>query len=135
VRTALRTLRIQCTLLLLWEQLVMRGSIALGPVFHDRQVVVGPALNRAVALERSACYPRILVDESARSLVGADVRLDHADGLPFLNFWMPGTDPSVRENSQRKALKIAQGMADTYKDRPRVAAKYVWLVQYLKSFG
>lgn len=42
----------------------LRGAVCIGPIYHDDQIVFGPALNRAAALEKdSAIYPRIILDD------------------------------------------------------------------------
>jgi len=41
---------------------LLRGAISSGPLFHDSDFVFGPALNEAVALEKLANYPRVIVD-------------------------------------------------------------------------
>lgn len=41
----------------------LRGAVTIGDLFHDDQIVFGPALNRAYELEsEEAVYPRILFD-------------------------------------------------------------------------
>lgn len=50
-----------------------RGGFTVGQQFMDRRVNFGPALVRAVELERSAVYPRIILDDAATKVV-----MDHA---------------------------------------------------------
>src|ERR1700722_5314673 len=43
-----------------------RGAIAYGLFYADENLLYGPALNRAVALEKArAVYPRVVLDEAA----------------------------------------------------------------------
>lgn len=44
--------------------LLLRGGIAVGKLYHDDQIVYGPALVKAYELEQKrAIYPRVLIDE------------------------------------------------------------------------
>jgi hypothetical protein len=43
---------------------LLRGGITVGDIYHDEEVVFGPALNRAYELESTvAIVPRIVLDE------------------------------------------------------------------------
>jgi hypothetical protein len=45
---------------------LLRGGITIGDIYHDDEVVFGPALNRAYYLEsKVADYPRIILDQAA----------------------------------------------------------------------
>ena len=58
---------------LIWLQLdlaqadvLLRGGLTIGPLFHNEALVYGPAMNRAYEIESTiAKYPRIVVDEPA----------------------------------------------------------------------
>ena len=43
--------------------ILIRGGITIGKMYHSGPVSFGPALNRAVCLEKLATYPRVLVDQ------------------------------------------------------------------------
>lgn len=49
---------------LLAEGFLVRGAITIGKLYHEDNVVFGPALNRAVALEKSTCFPRIVCEQA-----------------------------------------------------------------------
>ena len=50
---------------LLQEQLLCRGAITYGKVFHNVSQFIGPAINRAYNLEKSqALYPRVILDDN-----------------------------------------------------------------------
>lgn len=49
-------------LALMQRGILLRGAITAGLLFHDEKFVFGPALNEAVALERLANYPRVILD-------------------------------------------------------------------------
>jgi len=77
--------------------LLCRGGIARGLVYHDGQVIFGPALNEARALEEGrAKYPRVILSEEAvrvglaaeppvGTIIKRFVRQDEADGVYFVN--------------------------------------------------
>ena len=45
-----------------------RGAIAFGSFYADPDFIAGPALNRAVALEKAAVWPRVTLDEDSAAL-------------------------------------------------------------------
>lgn len=48
----------------------VRGAVTIGKLFHDDQIVFGPALNRAHELESSkAKYPRVILDPKSDDLL------------------------------------------------------------------
>lgn len=61
---------------LLVNGFLVRGGITFGKCIHEENVCYGEALNRAVALESEANYPRIVIDEDAFSL-GKILHADH----------------------------------------------------------
>jgi len=42
--------------------ILLRGAITSGLLYHDQNLIFGPALNEAVALEKLASYPRVILD-------------------------------------------------------------------------
>ena len=49
---------------LLQNDVLLRGGITIGKVFHDGEIVYGPAMNEAYRLESQvAIYPRIIIDQ------------------------------------------------------------------------
>ena len=48
----------------------LRGAITSGLLHHDENLVFGPALNEAVALEKLANYPRVILDGQLLDEVG-----------------------------------------------------------------
>jgi hypothetical protein len=53
--------------------LLFRGGITYGKIFHDAEMVFGPAMNCAYRLEsKLAIFPRIIIDSSALSLKNDD---------------------------------------------------------------
>lgn len=46
---------------LIMKGFLFRGAILIGDLYHDSSIVFGPALGKAVELEKDAVYPRIVV--------------------------------------------------------------------------
>jgi hypothetical protein len=44
------------------KSIICRGSIVVGEMIHEKDLLFGPDFCRAVELEKQASYPRILVD-------------------------------------------------------------------------
>lgn len=52
---------------------IFRGGITYGQIFHDPEMIYGPAMNRSYRLEsKEAVYPRIIIDKSALELKDDD---------------------------------------------------------------
>jgi len=127
--------------------ILTRGSVVVGPAYHNGRVLFGPGIVDAYELEsRMAFYPRILVSEDVRNAVwgyhegswqGQLLKRDH-DGWWFINLLVPCSsswtllsDPrapkDIRSHLEqvRRALLVAQKVAQ---DNPSHAAKVTWLV-------
>lgn len=48
-------------LALMQRGILLRGAVTAGQLYHDEKLVFGPALNEAVALDRLANYPRVIL--------------------------------------------------------------------------
>lgn len=53
------------------QGLLLRGGVAAGKFYSDETLIMGPALIKAVELEKTGCYPRILIDDSVDKAVSA----------------------------------------------------------------
>ena len=53
------------------QGLLLRGGVAAGEFYSDETLIMGPALIKAVELEKTGCYPRILIDDSIDKAVSA----------------------------------------------------------------
>lgn len=58
------------SIMLLQEGIIVRGGVTAGPVIHMinaitplNDIIIGPAMNRAVELEKNAVFPKVLVDD------------------------------------------------------------------------
>jgi hypothetical protein len=66
---------------------LIRGGLTLGQIVHDKDVVFGPALNRAYEIESTiAIYPRIVIDQDVvrKSAVRIPF-IDIEEGITFLD--------------------------------------------------
>lgn len=131
-----------------------RGAITLGPFFMDENFAFGPALTRAVGLERVARYPRVILAPEVLSLaMGAQVGRDYFDPVPFE--WMVARDAQeihfinylteffdynqaglsldgLRDlSAHRSTLEV---MLREHRASPEVLEKYLWLADYHDSF-
>ena len=88
--------------------ILVRGAITSGKLFHDKQIVFGPALVEAAELEKLAMYPRVILhqeiidhgklrnashhssadeEKSIRSMLQQDL-----DGMFFIDYFNPSPD-------------------------------------------
>ena len=69
---------------------LLRGGIAIGDIYHDDEVVFGPALVRAYELKSQiAVYPRIVLDKEVLDQGHIQGFHVHEDGIYFLDPFTP----------------------------------------------
>ncbi len=127
--------------------ILLRGAITSGLLYHDQSLVFGPALNEAVALEKLASYPRVILDgqifdeaslprpyrqkrklELTRS-ISSMVEMD-LDGLYYIDYFNVQSDDFNEDwydlweylDALRKLIK---GLAN--KKSPSIKVKHSWL--------
>lgn len=132
---------------LIHSGVLLRGAITSGQLFHDEKFVFGPALNEAVALEKLANYPRVILDgeilddaglkrsgrtrravgvsRSISSMVAGDF-----DGLYYVDYFNVHPDDFSDDwNDLREYLeslrKLVKGLAN--KKDPSLKVKHSWL--------
>ena len=126
---------------------LLRGSITSGPLFHDKKFVFGPALNEAVALEKLANYPRVILDgqfleeagvtrpsrlrksKSVRRTYSSMVAEDF-DGLYYVDYFnVHPQDFNDDRDALREYLEslrtLIKGLAN--KKDPSIKVKHSWL--------
>jgi hypothetical protein len=126
-------------------RLLARGGVAYGDLVHDNAKIYGPALVRAVELERKAFYPRIIVDESLRDVTMPTIGNAKIDYLNFLtDFVYLKNDPvdgmqyidyvsSILERERREVAKSYRVILDEMileglqAGDARIVQKYEWL--------
>ena len=125
--------------LLCQSQILLRGGIAVGKLYHDRQIVFGPALVKAYQLENNiAVYPRVVIDEAdlekslksctqvSRDVNRKEFRKDKDGTVYFRCFW------------NTKALRVQEcllslGRIRSRESDPRVLQKIGWMESELKE--
>jgi len=127
---------------LLMLGVLVRGGIAVGNLFHESGIIVGPALIEAYKLEQQvAHYPRVLVSPAVLDVLRNDNVRDNSrefirdvDGMVFVD--VLGLNAASHTPRQLSLLgqirKQLQPHADRASaDRPGVASKYAWFLTYL----
>ncbi len=118
-----------------------RGAIVGGSLFHDGQLVFGPALVKAERMEREvAVYPRILVewDLVGEIAEGAQLRCD-SDGLHsvdiFGSIWRQ-TEADVVYNKADLAevRKFISNALQKYKPDPKEHTKWSYAAKRFNDF-
>jgi hypothetical protein len=127
---------------------LLRGGIACGDHYMDKDVVFGDALLEAVALDRAGGPPRLALANSTIQLVDRHLRsygavqhsphysdlLMDADGTPFLNYLaeafiaFPAAGPFF-EVFDDHGKTVRHGL-EVYRSKPDVRAKYEWAARY-----
>ena len=141
---------------LLQQNILVRGAVTIGGIFHDERLVFGVGVNKAYHLESNvAKVPRIILGQDAFAAVenfaangstwatyrDSRIRRD-SDGVYFLNFLcelgcfnrQESTDPNAIDHpleiTGRSIQSILQQSIDTTLDRPDIYAKIEWLARY-----
>ena len=126
---------------------LLRGAITSGQLFHNECFVFGPALNEAVALEKLASYPRVILDgeileEAGLKRSGRPKRsLDRSrlidsmvaedfDGLYYVDYFNVHPDDFSEDwgdlYEYLESLRdLVKGLA--YKKEPSLKVKHSWM--------
>lgn len=134
------------TINMLQYDVLMRGGMSVGPVFHERDVVFGPAMNEAYRLEScDAKMPLTLISSDALSEFTAYgpqfeqwLAYDGSLDRPFIDYLMlyrrydptnvvPG-DIAMEYPASRLRYFMSERLRN--KSNPGVYAKAVWLQTY-----
>jgi len=137
------------------ESLVARGGIAFGEFYADPNFIHGPALNRAVELEKHlAIFPRVVLDDAALTVVRASLTGEYFSGLHapwrrqlladdkgavFVDYLATLNDYDAQEPTEwlgelthhRDFIVRSVHQAST---NEHVLAKYLWLAAYHNDF-
>ncbi|MBX9691581.1 MAG: hypothetical protein K2Z81_04295 [Cyanobacteria bacterium] len=131
-------------------KLLLRGGVSHGSLYHDDQVIFGPALNDAYFLEsKRAVVPRIVVNPEsieaikeiqADSVFLGEVRQDD-DEHYFLDVLSYGVskiaqnfanrDPHLFLQDLKSAVEISY---ERYKHDDRISQKLRWFAEYFNGF-
>ena len=123
------------------ERILLRGAVVTGDVFDQPPFIFGPALVRAVELEKLAIYPRVIIDRSVSdcvrldSLGTGDVRAscfhfsEDSDGWLYLDSLR--TQPTwgaTPDEWIRCFLKVGEDAVRMHAEDPKLRMKYAWMV-------
>ena len=132
---------------LIEHRMLIRGAITCGELFHDGDLVFGPALLEAVNLEKYAMYPRIILDKEIINMGGRfsgyhDTKEDWLSSLEyfiqkdfdemfFLNYFKPDADDfDYRWSSLCNHLISLRDLIQDSLNKPStpgVRLKYQWM--------
>lgn len=128
-----------------------RGAISTGLLYHDGDVVFGPAMNEVHLLEETcAIYPRIVVSEKAilyykgqnNSLSNIDLslakqlRIDSSDGFYFVDFLAQREEFPDSESYFDWLWKVRKLLVDELrknKNQNKIWQKYSWMKHYFNT--
>ena len=120
------------------QKTVLRGGITYGKIFHDSELIFGPAMNHAYRLEsKEANYPRIIIDQAALNLKNNDGKtISDYSGQPvfklevniysYIDYIVDVVGYVVDQASYYETLHsiISKGLSCKL---PRVKEKYEWM--------
>lgn len=130
---------------------LLRGAITSGLLHHDEKLVFGPALNEAVALERLANYPRVILDGDILDEAGlkrspspglsrtiSSMVVEDFDGLFYIDYFNVHPDDFNEEwDSVRYYLEklraVVKGLSN--KKDPSIKVKHSWLRKKFNSMA
>lgn len=129
----------------------LRGGFTFGLCFADNNIIFGPALVSAVALERATAMPRIQLDDGTLAIVDqhfyyhgnlADNPFHHElmrdcnDDVVFISYLAASQEPDEPEEQyamlqwHRDAIARQLDMGHPW----AVRAKYEWLARYHNAY-
>ncbi|MDP9700534.1 hypothetical protein [Paenibacillus polysaccharolyticus] len=127
--------------------ILMRGGVTIGELFHNDNIVYGPAMIEAYELEsKMAIYPRVIVnpmvleegikkavhdleDELEHLLGLLEIDEDHQLFIDYMFQWQEIDDESAYFNALDLTRSIIENQLQSLKN-PGVLLKYNWLKRY-----
>lgn len=132
---------------------LIRGGVTYGLLYHQNNMIYGPAMNRAYLLEsQQAKYPRILVDGFALQEISKDEHIreimqyispDQIDGMMFIDYlsqkeYFEENDNYYNCNNERltynqlllQAKDKIEMNIKTFKEQGKVLDKFNWFKDY-----
>lgn len=133
---------------LAFRELVFRGSITIGDLYHDSNLIFGPGLVKAYEMEnKCAIYPRIILEEETiveglenrqheniqeeLSYITGLIKEDN-DGFYYIDFLTQEQELDEKEYYDlclKMLKKVIQSELRKNKD-PGIIHKYIWLKNY-----
>jgi len=130
-------------LVLIQRGILLRGAVTVGLLHHDEKLVFGPALNEAVALEKLANYPRVILDGEILDEAGlkrkskpeysrtiSSMVAEDFDGLYYIDYFNVHPDDFSDDwddvSSYLENLRaLIKGLSN--KKSPSIKLKHSWL--------
>jgi hypothetical protein len=119
---------------------LVRGGIAVGPVWHSLSNVVGPAYQEAYLLEHKSWEPRIILSDEAMRLwqsggpsTGSRMCI-HYDGVFMVNGLHDYYVPAKFERNIQEAFRHYEAIAAANLNtrlRDRELQKWAWMKKYI----
>jgi hypothetical protein len=123
---------------------LVRGAIAAGKLFHDAEVVFGPALVDAAELENLAMYPRVILGREIVELASKDVHGDlddtvhrlvkqDLDGMFFIDYFglSPGEFDDGWDDLAQHVIQLREVIKrlSQLTRNPSIRLKHSWMRQ------
>ncbi len=131
--------------ILLQSELLSRGAITYGKVFHNGSQFIGPAINRAYNLEKSeAIYPRVIIDPECEEKF--DLKDNFYIKKDFDGYWyidlirgaeLTMDNDNIPLNKMRDILHSFFGQIDGLYEKhknTKYRGKYTWLKNKADEF-
>jgi len=129
--------------------LFTRGALTIGEIYHNSNVVFGPALIEAYGLEKSAGFPRIILSDSFLQLYESVLRTESPkwnkpnhfpkkdfDGKYFLDFVELAAEFRNSPNVDQLGIirKSIVSLCEEARNDRRLIEKAVWCIEYYNDF-
>ncbi len=90
----------------------IRGAVTIGALFHDREIVFGPALNRAYLLENErANFPRVILDNDIQEFENLNLPFIAQDNnISYIN---PFTADFIRSRNRHSNVIAINAFCDS----------------------
>lgn len=131
------------------DDVLIRGGLTIGDLYHDGNIVYGPAMNMAYKLESQvAIYPRIIVDKAAIEQYYAYVNGDEydlndiesllrrdRDGLFYVDMLNQDQEMNDAGTEYYEWLSVLRNIIITGLSHKDIAVKvkYQWLQEYFNE--
>lgn len=131
--------------------ILMRGGMTVGKLYHNDNIVYGPAMIEAYELEsKVAVYPRVLVSKMALETATKfplnppedelkyviDLLHEDFDSQLYVNFmsqWQEVDDSVDYLKALLNIKNVIEGALKEYEAKPSILVKYEWLKKYYTS--
>lgn len=125
------------------EGIVIRGGISCGKLFHQDNIVFGPAMVEAHLLEQNvAKYPRVILSPNTQiDFFGGDAGVFYSfiqdeDDIPFLDLYSE-LIVHAYEYDDNHGPNMVRSLVSKYLDNPstseRIRQKYLWVREHFNA--